>query len=172
MLLVKVLPYPSGPPTPTPTTLRATAAAGNLSAATRVSLNLTGATSVSELLRNACVNCGLFPIVASAGRIVNVAAFLELQLGGGTGSNTGSSGTWINADCTGDSDATVLGRLGVEDVLPTGTFLKLLIVHAATAATAAQLFRVFAEDNDVDHGDIDAGIALIRVGFEESGLFA
>ncbi len=160
MLQVEVLPLPFG--SLSPTALRV---AGGLAAAVQVSFDITPATSVTELLRNACVNCGLFPIVAQAGRLVNVAAFLEV----GSGRFKGHC-AWINVDLTSDPDVTVFKQLGLISVVPAlcttpaGFVIELRLVHATTFAAAKRLFQTFAKDNE------DNGVQLIRAGFQESGL--
>ena len=124
-----------------------------------MALEVTECTSVTELLRNACVNCGLFPIVATAGRLVNVVGFLE--------SNMSDEGEWVNVDLMGHRTTRVIDHAGLQRMKQNGDpGVRLFMLHATTVEAAQQLFGVFARDR-AQRGEISE---LVHAGFKDEGL--
>ena len=130
---------------------------------TDVTLDITETTGITELLRNACVNCGVFPIVTAAGRIVNVAGFLSIP------GISPQKYKCVDLNTHPETTVVELFTTQASDLMSSG--LNLVIVHAVSAAESIQLFKAL----DIDENNVSSKwqgelTRLVYTGFEESGL--
>ena len=149
--------------------MNADLSASMLSKESAVTLDITHTTGVTELIRNACVNCGIFPIVTTAGRILNVIGLLGMP------GDSKRQYKYIHLNC--NPTASVVELLATKASILQSTGLSLIIVHAKSAEASIQLFENFIREVDcssasaiVRRETFISLTSMIFQCFEESGL--